>query len=458
TDPGQDVVTAFSVNWGDGVTENLTPQQLLDVQGVLHHVYPDGPASPVVTVSLTDNDGVHVAGGIAVDVRNVRPSIDDVQRDDVTDEGSTFGFAATASDVAGIHDPLTYTWNFGDGTDPVSEVDLTEVFREYADSGEYVVHLTVDDGDGGEINQFFDVVVENVAPTLTLSTNTPVADEGGPFVLQLSSSDPGDDVISQWDINWGDGSVEVVAGNPASVTHAYADDGVYAITATATDDDGVYNAGNSAPATVTHVAPTLAPISTDNTRSNKSVVGREISVAGRFTDVGLLDTHTIIVQWDDDSVSNSDLNPGEFSDLDVDGGGPGSFIGIHTYTTGGIFEVVVTVIDDDTGESNSSTVEVWVSGVRLTSDGELQIIGTAGKDIVNVDLVRGRDGNSDGGSDGGKDKSTALTAAGGLLHASTLTADVYKDTLKGDKGRDLFFAASNDKVKDKKKDEDLFAI
>jgi len=57
-----------------------------------------------------------------------------------------------------------------------------------------------------------------------------------------------------------------------------------------------------------------------------------------------------------------------------------------------------------------------------------------------------------------EDKSTALTAVGGLLHSSTLTADVHKDTLKGEKGRDMFFAAPNDKVKDKKNDEDLFAI
>jgi hypothetical protein len=57
-----------------------------------------------------------------------------------------------------------------------------------------------------------------------------------------------------------------------------------------------------------------------------------------------------------------------------------------------------------------------------------------------------------------EDKRTALIAVGGLRHSCTLTADVLKDTLKGDKGRDMFFAAPNDKVKDKKNDEDLFAI
>jgi hypothetical protein len=35
---------------------------------------------------------------------------------------------------------------------------------------------------------------------------------------------------------------------------------------------------------------------------------------------------------------------------------------------------------------------------------------------------------------------------------------VHKDTLKGDKGGDMLFAAPNDKVKGKKNDEDLFAI
>ena len=66
-------------------------------------------------------------------------------------------------------------------------------------------------------------------------------DEGTPYQLALASSDPGDDSLVSWEINWGDGVVETVAGGTPSVQHTYFAGGVsYAITATATDEDGTY--------------------------------------------------------------------------------------------------------------------------------------------------------------------------------------------------------------------------
>ena len=47
--------------------------------------------------------------------------------------------------------------------------------------------------------------------------------KGSIYTLNLSSTDPGADTISQWTINWGDGTDQVVTGNPSSVTHTYAD-------------------------------------------------------------------------------------------------------------------------------------------------------------------------------------------------------------------------------------------
>ena len=71
--------------------------------------------------------------------------------------------------------------------------------------------------------------------------------EGSTYTLNLSSSDPGADTITSWTINWGD-SIEIVSGNPASVTHTYADgDANYTISATATDEDGTFAAGNTVP-------------------------------------------------------------------------------------------------------------------------------------------------------------------------------------------------------------------
>src|SRR3989304_1842417 len=101
------------------------------------------------------------------------------------------------------------------------------------------------------------VLVHNVDPALAISGDSDV-DEGALYTLNLSALDPGDDTITQWEINWGD-SVEIVSGNPASATHTYADgDAGYVISATATDEDGTFTAGNTVSVLVHNVDPALA--------------------------------------------------------------------------------------------------------------------------------------------------------------------------------------------------------
>ncbi|MCU0963072.1 MAG: FG-GAP-like repeat-containing protein, partial [Pirellulaceae bacterium] len=85
------------------------------------------------------------------------------------------------------------------------------------------------------------VSVANVAPTLTVSGAETVGAEAT-YTLSLSSSDPGDDVIMSWLINWGDESPEeTIDGDVAAVTHTYTG-GLesYTILAVASDEDGTY--------------------------------------------------------------------------------------------------------------------------------------------------------------------------------------------------------------------------
>src|SRR6185436_9149828 len=100
------------------------------------------------------------------------------------------------------------------------------------------------------------VAVHNVAPTLAISGASTV-NEGAGYTLNLSSFDPGADTIASWTINWGDGT-QIVSGNPSSATHTYADGNAnYTISASATDEDGTFAAGNTVSVTVNNVAPTL---------------------------------------------------------------------------------------------------------------------------------------------------------------------------------------------------------
>jgi Ca2+-binding RTX toxin-like protein len=54
----------------------------------------------------------------------------------------------------------------------------------------------------------------------------------------------------------------------------------------------------------------------------------------------------------------------------------------HQFATGGIFEVGISVADDDTGIDADQTL-AWVTGVRVR-DGVLQVIGSSGGDHVTI--------------------------------------------------------------------------
>lgn len=168
------------------------------------------------------------------------------------DEGATYTLDLSSSD------PTTSQWtiNWGDSVQVVSG-NPASVTHVYADGDvDYTISATLTTSVGTvAVGNTVAVMVHNVAPTLAIGGAADV-DEGSSYTLNLSSSDPGSDTVTSWTINWGDG-IEIVSGNPASVTHTYADgDASYVISATATDEDGTFAAGNTVAVSVNNIAPT----------------------------------------------------------------------------------------------------------------------------------------------------------------------------------------------------------
>ena len=102
-------------------------------------------------------------GYLPISADNVNPMID------TPAEGTTFktaigqpvSFSASARDVVpAIYDPLTYTWNFGDGKGNVTGQNVTYT---YTQAGTYQITLTVNDGDDGVAVRVFTMEVENGA-------------------------------------------------------------------------------------------------------------------------------------------------------------------------------------------------------------------------------------------------------------------------------------------------------
>jgi hypothetical protein len=105
-------------------------------------------------------------------------------------------------------------------------------------------------------------------------------------------------------------------------------------------------------------------------------------VSAAFTDAGLLDTHRVLIDWGDGASSDSDESLADFITFNGDGGGNGSFTATHAYKTGGIFDLNVTVFDDDGGMDTDWTHAV-VTGVAVI-DHVLYVIGSSNDDHVTV--------------------------------------------------------------------------
>ena len=328
-DPGNDTITRWNINWGDGTTQvvNGNPSSVTKV-------YADN-GSYTITATATDEDGTFASNSRTVSVANVAPTLS-ISGNNSVNEGSTYTLSLSSVDPG--NDTITrWTINWGNGTSQVVNGNPSSVTKVYADNGSYTITATATDEDGTYSANSKAITVINVAPTLTIS-GAGTSAEGSAYTLALAVSDPGTDTIASWTINWGDGTTQVVAGNPFSVSRIFSDDGSYTVTATAADEDGSYSA-NSITVQVSNVAPTLAISGSSN-----AAVGVAWTLELSSADPG---DDTIVgwtIDWGDGTVEAIAGDPSSAS---------------HTYTAPGDYTVSATATDED-GTFSAGTQAVSV--------------------------------------------------------------------------------------------------
>jgi len=198
----------------------------------------------------------------------------------------------------------------------------------------------------------------------------PVADAGGPYLdeecnsmlLDASGSyDPdGDSLTYRWNI---DGSWYDNANNPY-LEWTWLDDFLGTVTLEVSDGD--LTAIDTAEVAVLNVPPVILNV----TGPTEVDVDAEMSLLVNFFDglpdprgmIASLDTYIATFFWGDGSSTEFSLGVNEFN-----------FSGTHVYTEAGVYQIIITIVDDNGGEAST----IW----EINVDGDLALV-EAGPDGI----------------------------------------------------------------------------
>ncbi len=227
------------------------------------------------------------------------------------------------------------------------------------------VVLADDGSNGSDLNPANNTA--SVTTAVAPDNEPPTVDAGGPYVVDEGSSitvtaagtDPDDDPLTYaWDLD-NDGLFET-SGQSVSFSAALLDGpDTVTITVQVTDAGGL-TAVDQANVTMVNVPPTVSDIAVT---LELAPVNTPLTATAVFTDPGVPDTHTAVWAWGDNTTSTGVVN---------EANGSGSVSGVHAYAAPGVYEITLTVTDDDGGAGTAVLRYVVVydpNGKHVTGNG-----------------------------------------------------------------------------------------
>lgn len=338
------------LDWGDGTAADngLIGEQNGSKVVTGTHRYADN-GSYTANVCVTDNDDDTGCDDVLVTVVNAPPAVnagvDQAINADLTLAPATF------TDL-GVMDTHTATVDWGDGitvSGSITEylgsgtVSATHV---YSQSGIHDVQVCVTDSDGatGCDGLVVTTTIEAEAPFVTLWHDN-VINEGETVTHTLTFSQSNAASVHTGTVDWGDGmgtqSITITndggSFGVAYLDHIYLEDGLYTATFSVCNDSNAC-ASDIALETVVNVPPTVEV-------GSDMVVSQTVTLPPAiFTDTGVLDTHTAVIDWGDGIIEMGIVN---------ESNGAGTVSGTHTYTQASVYTVEVCVTDDEGGRGCS---------------------------------------------------------------------------------------------------------
>lgn len=240
SDPDGDALVEYRWDFGDG-----TDPVVKTTGEAVTHQYPDG-GTFTVTLTVTDERGLTGTKSkqIAVQPRpNQAPTADFNWDPTEPEAGDVVTFHATAQDQDSPPDtPLTYAWDFGDGTTLPASEDNDQVTHTFAAADTYTVTLTVTDSRGAETEVQKEITVAeavNDPPQVTAVTMNPASPQvNQEITFTATAVDPEGDPITDWEWDFdGDGTVDATTAE-GTATHTYTAPGFYTLRVRAKDAGG----------------------------------------------------------------------------------------------------------------------------------------------------------------------------------------------------------------------------
>ncbi len=208
-----------------------------------------------------------------------------------TSEGSSYGLSLASPLVAASQ----WLVNWGDGRIDTFDGDPALAMHTFADGRSTpTLYATARDVQGNIYQaNLWRLDVANVPPTLTI-TGSPTIQAGLPYTLQLSTSDPGNDRLRHWIIEWGDGSRSSLPGNATVARHTYklaqSQSKSFTIRAAARDEDSSGNDLYRASDFVVSVTPDTSRVlpTIDFERDgNGSILRAPVRLSDQFDALGI---------------------------------------------------------------------------------------------------------------------------------------------------------------------------
>lgn len=247
--------------------------------------------------------------------------------------------------------------------------------------------------------------VNDLAPTVRIGGLTSW-NENQLYTLNLSSVDPGDvpafgyqcDPITSWVIDWGDGQIQTITGNPSSVTHLYilgtgtligSGTERHTLRATAIDSSTIpvvnrNTLSNTLILTINDTAPVISPIVVPPVIY--SIPEQELTYSATFIDGG---THTVTWDWGD---GTQNVIPAVETDPYNR-----STSATHTYQFPGNFTITLTILDTNPNNRGLSSFVTTVAvmnpagvgpdPINPTTAQALYVFGSSANDSLLVGTV-----------------------------------------------------------------------